>query len=523
MPEQEMLVPTPGAEENASLGALSQMQQLRQQLQDEYTTARTGREQSRSALDEYYQQAINNLKKPVQDNTWLHMAIGALTPAWSSREGTLQGVRAAMGESERVRGQERANADLRAKLGIEWQGAKMKDYGSEADKLLAGMTRASISGAGGVGKWVQSKDDQGNLYWTNNVTMEQKVVPASRMPMWDKARSEGYRAAVAEEHPDPEAYAIAYANKVVGLSPGGVAPKTAEQPPVAQLRGTPPAKIPTVTEEPKGVGVIEQNLPHDVAEEVRRQTARLQANPNNAELRTSTLRRLREIAAQYPQAQGRISPEGEITPVIPPTGGPQLKYMDRPGRKGEEAYKSEEGKGLYKEFESLNAAASASARMQAQLELLKNIYANPNIPEGELAPTIQSLRSGLKSLGVPVDEAVGAADMANAVASNFALHLRTGEGTNLLPGAMSDYENRLLQKMSPALSQTNGGRLALIEYMREINKTNMRFADEARKLAAENKGVLPASWPQRRARVEKEEMARLAIANREIAKRFGGK
>ena len=92
----------------------------------------------------------------------------------------------------------------------------------------------------------------------------------------------------------------------------------------------------------------------------------------------------------------------------------------------------------------------------------------------------------------------------------------------MLPGQMSNYEDKLLQQMSPVLSLTSEGRLALIQYMQEMNTSNMRIAKEAQNLADANKGMLPSNWPQRKTRIEKEEMARLIQLHRNLATQFQG-
>lgn len=214
-----------------------------------------------------------------------------------------------------------------------------------------------------------------------------------------------------------------------------------------------------------------------------------------------------------------LSPEG----ITEPVGAAPPKFVDPVRRTMEKGTAEETGKALGKELTALNEGYAASGKMITQLDLMEKLYNTPNMPEGELGPHLQNIRSGLKTLGVSVGPEVGAADMARAVASNFALHLRTGEGSNILPGAMSNYEDQLLQKMSPVLSLTSEGRLALVQFMREMSKANMRMAQEANALAKSNKsGVLPIEWHQRRERVMREEMARLAVLNKEIAEKFKG-
>lgn len=230
---------------------------------------------------------------------------------------------------------------------------------------------------------------------------------------------------------------------------------------------------------------------------------------------------LRERQAKLAQALINKNKGADIT--LTPEGKVSPQFVDPVRRTMEKGTAEETGKALGKELTALNEGYAASGKMITQLDLMEKLYATHNMPEGELGPHLQNLRSGLKTLGITIGPEVGAADVARAVASNFALHLRTGEGSNILPGAMSNYEDQLLQKMSPVLSLTSEGRLALVQFMREMSKANMRMAEEANKLAKANKsGVLPIEWHQRRERVMREEMARLAVMNKELAAKFKG-
>lgn len=508
-----MLPETPGADENQPLGALSQLQQMRGIIQPRYEAAQAGREQSRSALDEHYQAAMDELKKPVRDNSWLHLALGALQPSWSPMGSVLSGAQSALAEQERVGALSQERALGASKLGAEWQRRKMEDYGSEAGKLLAQLGRTS--GAGVVGKWVSRPLDDGSIYMYNNVTQESKVIPASGAKNWEAARRTAYEKAIAEQMEDPEQYAFDYANRVVPSIPrvqlpGNVAPQQRQ----AAVGVLPSARKSQV------VGVIPSQLPQEVQDELNRQIARLQANPNDPVLRENTLRRLKELAAKYPQASGAVSGTGEIVqqPVgeAPDVGfeappARSIRYKDKPAAAMEEATATETGKSLGKTFEDYQTASHNSSTFKMHLDKLKQLFSNPNIPEGRLGEGIQSFRSGMTSLGLlDKDEAktVADADMVSAIGGKLALLTRTAEGGNLMPGAMSDFEQRVLRSLAPGLNQTREGRMQLIEFLSEMADVRVRLAAEATKAAGE-RGILPPSWYARRDRVLKEEQARL--------------
>lgn len=238
------------------------------------------------------------------------------------------------------------------------------------------------------------------------------------------------------------------------------------------------------------------------------QIAAYRANPT-----PNARARLEQTIAQA-LANGHIAAPGAPQTAYPrPAASPAL---DIPAKEMEKATGEVQGKDLGAEFKQLRDASTNSGKMVNQLQVLKNIYENPNIPQGEYGPMIQGVRSGLSSFGFKMDESVGAADLADKIAKNWSLHLRTADGANLLPGAMSNYEDKMLQSMGPGLASTNAGRRAQVDMMIEASISNQRIYDEANKLAAANRGILPHTWNQRRELVMKQEMARLAIINREI-------
>lgn len=218
------------------------------------------------------------------------------------------------------------------------------------------------------------------------------------------------------------------------------------------------------------------------------------------------------------------APAGQVaTAQQPLLGGavpPQKDVREGEQRK---SYGKEEGQELFKERKALDTLYGANTKLVGQLNMLENIYSNPNIPEGELAGQIAAFRSGMKSLGVEVSDKAGLTDLAKAVSTGLALTQRTADGQNLLPGAMSNYEDQLLQKMAPTLNLTNQGRVALIQMMKQMAQANLRIAEEGTKMASANKDMLPADWYKRKERIMLEEMARMKMMSDKLVKQYGGK
>jgi hypothetical protein len=208
------------------------------------------------------------------------------------------------------------------------------------------------------------------------------------------------------------------------------------------------------------------------------------------------------------------------TPIVAPQA-PSPPPRDKRAEQYKQAYGGEEGKALFKERENLNTLFGTNASMVNQLNLLENLYSNPNLPEGELGPLLQKIRSGFQTFGVDVGDTTGPADLANAVAQKMVLAQRTSDGTNLLPGAVSNFEVQLLQSMGPTLSLTNEGRQALVRFMKEVALSNQRIADEGSAFAAQNNEMLTPGWYKRKERVMLEEMAKMKRLSDRVMLQFG--
>lgn len=329
----------------------------------------------------------------------------------------------------------------------------------------------------------------------------QTVVPKGLEQVYTKTYDTAYKAAIEQRMPNPEAYAKQQADAVIQqhvlANPSIAGSLYAQRPGEAPL--------------PSQGGAQREEKPRVEL-----------ASGTDVSAYVKSLQRMEQQAV----SEGDYSKAREIQSVRKtlqeqPTAAPSLAYKDVPKAKMEESQAEAVGKELTKEATTLNNAMSASNKMITQINLLEKLYSTPNMPEGELGPLQQQIRSGMKTLGIDVGKEVGAADMARAIASNFALHLRTGEGENLLPGQMSNYEDKLLQQMSPVLSLTNEGRLALARMMKEMATSNARMGSEVNKMTDE-RGIVDPNWRKRKERVMKEEMARLELVQREIMKSFQG-
>jgi hypothetical protein len=222
-----------------------------------------------------------------------------------------------------------------------------------------------------------------------------------------------------------------------------------------------------------------------------------------------------EMRLRFPNGR----PQGDEVSA-PRVGGTVKKDIPRAEMEKETATVT--GKALGQAYEDLQTSSAASAEIKIQLAQLRELFKTPNLPEGVLAERVQNIRSGLKSLGVEVGPEVGAGDMVQAIGGKMSLLTRTADGKNLMPGAMSDFEQKILRSLTPSLNQTAEGRAALTDFLDKMADVRIRMAEEARKMADENRGILPPEWYARRDRVLKEEQARMVLHARRLQKQLQG-
>lgn len=390
----------------------------------------------------------------------------------------------------------------------------------EAKDQNAALVRA-MRGAGNMGADVVKVVD-GKLVRYDRSTGEVEVLTGSQDQIKARLLKTFYEKRVAQEDKNALANAQLDVEEAMrGLGGTSVKGVTNNIPGVVSSIGGSTQTVPRMESigagaEGEGTVGIQDSLAQMLSPEDRaiaqRLVTRINANPSSAANDTRTLQ---SLISKYDERNRQPS-------TVSIAKAPPLEFIDKPKRKLEEATGEVAGKALGNEHEQLKVAAESSSQLFSQLDLLKKLYATPNMPEGELANGIQQVRSGLKSIGIDVGEEVGAANLASSISGKMALLTRTAEGKNLMPGAMSDFEQKILRNLVPSLEQTAEGRVALIDIMQAMAKARMRFSEEANKMAIANRGILPPEWDARKVRLMKEEMARIAQLNSDIANRFKG-
>lgn len=480
-----------------------------------------GLEKERSSALQGYQEALQSNPTPGVGPlthglySWLSN-VGKMPPAYAA----IQGV-ASMGPFMEQQGLTRHSGDISAaKVGYE----DVKDRETQANKDLMAL-KSGLSNKAAMPTVKMDKD--GNMVVFDPASNESRVVHSSMVGEFNRLKKLGYEKAVEERMEDPEGYATRFATQMMGdsIKTYGARPSAVPGSPVTTQ--TTPAVKPAATPTPASTALDKSQRAKIIYDEwlANKKVTEDTASQPDSENYQVALRNMAEARKEL-MSQYSIDPvKGFPTTTTPgtTTETPKLTYDDRRVAAQDKGYGAKEGEGLYKEREGLNQLHGANSKILSQLNMLEQIYQNPNIPEGELGPKLQALRSGLKSLNISVDDSVGAADLANAIATGMSLAQKNADGHNLLPGAMSNYEDQLLQKMAPTLSLTAEGRTMLVQFMKEVAIANMRLASEGTQLAGENKDRLPASWFKRKERVMLEEMVRLKRLSEKMLPEGGAK
>lgn len=428
---------------------------------------------------------------PIQSMVSDYLAKYASSPgmAWSAMAS------AAAGAPERERKIDE-NFLLRQQAAAEQEAKYAGDALKEADTFSARLNTSLRAGKGSSATVKMDKD--GNMVVYDPSSGESRVVHSSQRGEYQRIWAKAYEKAVQEDLENPEGYAANVASKVLSSSPGFNPQKEA---------------IPAQSTAPSSKDAI--RLPPGTSPDEEAKAL--------ADFRAALSSREQGKGDQSMEALKARYPMTNLPPEASPSAPATMSYKDVRTKEQQKGYGKEEGSELFKERKALDQLYGTNSKLLGQLNLLESVYNNPDIPEGELAGQIAALRSGLKSLGVEVSDKAGLTDLAKAVSTGMSLTQRTSDGQNLLPGAMSNYEDQLLQKMAPTLTLTSQGRLALIQMMRQVAQSNLRYAEEGTKMASANKDMLPAEWYKRKERIMLEEMAKMKHMSDQLIKQYGGK
>lgn len=229
---------------------------------------------------------------------------------------------------------------------------------------------------------------------------------------------------------------------------------------------------------PYGTGTV--SMPRDVAVD-RARAAYGQQNPADPLVaqgftpqQAGTLRMMDAPGA--PPMSMTIPNQGQ-----PNTNQPPQPFGFKPSESARAADKvTAEGRAKFaldRETSFQNSWGESYGRLQ-QLDLIQNLMSDPNVASGALAESISSLKGVADSLGISV-KGKTAEDVISAVTNEMALKMRLQGGQNLMPGAMSNFETKLLTSMSPSMSQSREGRMLLIQVSKAKAEKDMKISEMA--------------------------------------------
>ena len=493
------------AQSNDVTGALQQLLMSRIPTPDQ----ERWQKQARTDTMEDYQ---NQLRQPAMGDYTptmqsLYSMIGHFGPGMPTGYAALKGI--ASGGDMLAKQEALAQAGEIAAAKLAYENAKDEDK-TDVQGLVG---LKALAGAGKALAPVVKMDKDGNLVVYNPSTQETRIVHSSQRGEYQRIWTKAYEQAVDSEMTNPEAYAHSVASSVLTSSPG-FNPQVPERVPTAVESVSPPKP----KAQPAGTEEERKYILGDVWKENQAELEKFKSNPESPQYQRA-LKNQEILQAEMK----RVGMDTTTGAGAWPGETPTMQYKDPRARAQAKEYGGAEGKSLEKEKNNLSELHTKQTQLISQLGLIRQIYDNPNIPEGQLAPLMQQARSGMKGLGINVDPSVGPADLVNAITTNLSLLQRTANGENLMPGSMTTFEEKLLANMSPTLGLTSEGRKALTEYMMLMAQSNQRVAAEGLKMAAENKEMLPPEWSSRKQRVVREEQAKLQRAYTQLMSRFGVK
>lgn len=160
-----------------------------------------------------------------------------------------------------------------------------------------------------------------------------------------------------------------------------------------------------------------------------------------------------------------------------PLGGVGFR-PDEATEAGRKAVAEAQGRSWVEREVSLRQSWNDAGAMRSGLDLMESLSRNPNVASGKLAEEISGLKSLAASLGVRVD-GLPAEEAIKSIATEMALKAKNQGGTNLMPGAMAVFEQKLLQSMTPQLAQSAEGRMLMIQVFKAKAERDQHIAEMA--------------------------------------------
>ena len=169
--------------------------------------------------------------------------------------------------------------------------------------------------------------------------------------------------------------------------------------------------------------------------------------------------------------------------------GVQVNGISVNPTEAEKAFDIEAAKDFVKDATTFRKSWESATKMNQMLDMLDELYKDPNVTSGGLAENITGLKGIAASLNIDI-KGKGSEDAIRSITNKFALELRNPSGGAGMPGAMSDSDRNFLASIPPSLANTKEGRALIAMTMRAVNNRDLQVAQLAQKFQEQNNGRL---------------------------------
>jgi len=178
-------------------------------------------------------------------------------------------------------------------------------------------------------------------------------------------------------------------------------------------------------------------------------------------------------------------------------GGVGFTSSDKSQQIGSETTARLNAEQYAKDTEKFRNLYQSSNSMLQNLDLLDQLFSDPNVASGAAADTISSLKGLADSFGIKTT-GLSAENVIASITGKMALQAKSEGGQNLMPGAMAASELTFLRNLVPQLTQSKEGRLLLSQVNRAMATRDMQLSEMAGKYAEQYGGLNAGFYRQAR-------------------------
>tara|TARA_R110002126_G_scaffold153049_1_gene300266 strand:- start:2215 stop:4026 length:1812 start_codon:yes stop_codon:yes gene_type:complete len=178
-------------------------------------------------------------------------------------------------------------------------------------------------------------------------------------------------------------------------------------------------------------------------------------------------------------------------------GGVGFTSSDKSQQIGSETTAKLNAEKFAKDTEKFNTLYQTSNSMLQNLDLLDQLFSDPNVASGAAADTISSLKGLADSFGIKTT-GLSAENVIASITGKMALQAKSEGGQNLMPGAMAASELTFLRNLVPQLTQSKEGRLLLSQVNRAMATRDMQLSEMAGRYADQYGGLNAGFYRQAR-------------------------